>query len=104
MTHARYVAIDPLRALEQQTATATSEMLQVISSSPSDLQPVLAAMLEKAVLICDAKFGDIYRWEGDAAQLHGGALRCALDGDRVSIARNAAVTWRVKLRFSGWND
>jgi two-component system, NtrC family, sensor kinase len=34
-----------------------------------DLQPVFATMLESAVRICDAAFGDIFRWEGDGLRL-----------------------------------
>ena len=58
---------DLTESLDQQTAT--SQVLQVISSSPGDLEPVFASMLENAVRICDAKFGNIYRWEGDALHL-----------------------------------
>jgi GAF domain-containing protein len=51
------------QSLEQQTAT--SDVLQVISRSPSELEPVFSAILENAVRICKARFGTLYLREAD---------------------------------------
>ena len=67
-------------SLEQQTAT--SEVLQVISRSPSELLAVFQAMLDRATRICQATFGNLFVREGDVVRADAvtGAIgvRCAM--------------------------
>jgi signal transduction histidine kinase len=54
-------------ALEQQTATG--EVLSVISSSPTNVQPVFDRILANALRLCDAAYGAVWRFEHGAFHL-----------------------------------
>src|SRR5262249_16471104 len=55
----------------QDREAATAEILRVIRSSPSDLQPVFDAIVRNAVTLCGALWGMVWRFDGDAVNLVG---------------------------------
>ena len=74
-------------ALEQQTATA--EILRVIASSPTDLQPVMEAVAENAARVCGATDSSIFRLEGEHLRLvarHGSLRRSLAIGDTIPVS------------------
>ena len=90
------------RDLEEalQRETATSEVLRVISSSPSDLKPVFETILANATRLCGAKFGMVNLSDGAER------LRCAKatrDQPRLEPA-SAAVPSAAKQQKDDYND
>jgi len=77
-------------SLEQQTAT--SEILGVIASSPTDIQPVLDAVAENAARLCDSVDAQIWRVEGDMARKvasYGGVSPVLAVGETRPIRRGS---------------
>ena len=75
-------------ALEQQTATA--EILRVISSSPTDIQPVFDAIVAKAPAPVSRHHGSLYRFDGDlvrCAAVYGQAISFEVVGERRRLSR-----------------
>ncbi len=57
-------------SLEQQTAT--SEILRVISSSPTDIQPIFDAIAERALRLCGGLFSGVFRFDGELMHIAAG--------------------------------
>jgi signal transduction histidine kinase len=84
-------------SLEQQTATA--EILGVISSSPTDLQPVMAAVVESAARLCDAQNAQIFQIDGELMRLvaRHGPVKSSLEAGEARPLTRGSVSGRVAL-------
>src|SRR5262249_1670801 len=99
------IAIENVRLLNElreslQQQTATSEGLDVISSSPGELEPMFKAKLENAVRLCEASFGNLLLYDGDVFRhvaLHNAPKAWAADSERdpVPPRRSARILYRV---------
>src|SRR4029453_1466806 len=85
-------------ALEQQTATA--EILRVIPSSTTDVQPVFDAIVRSAVLLCGGVFGAAFRFDGENLHLAAHQNLPAVQSSFPMLAHPGHVTGRGVLERS----
>ena len=85
------------QALEQQTATG--EILRVISTSPTDIQPVLETVVKSAARFCGASDAEIFHLEGDRLRVaaHHGPIPGPA-GRLISVAPGSAAGRAVRER------
>jgi PAS domain S-box-containing protein len=78
-------------SLEQQTAT--SEVLKVIASSPTDIHPVLEVIAKNAARVCGADDAHIYRVDGDTLRewTHLGPIPGLEDGESLPLSRGSLI-------------
>ena len=86
---------DLTEALDQQTAT--SEILRVISSSPTDLQPVMEALVASAAELCQAQNAQIFRAEDRTMRLvaRHGPVRSTLIAGQARLITRGSVSGRT---------
>jgi signal transduction histidine kinase len=84
-------------SLDQQTATA--EILGAISSSPTDLRPVMEAVVKSAATLCEAQNAQIFRVEGSAMRLvaRWGPVKSSLEAGEARPITRASVSGRTML-------
>ena len=85
-----------IESLEQQTAT--SDILRVIASSPTDIQPVLEAVVQNAARLCDANDVQIYKVDGNVLRqvTHHGPIPALQDGETLPLVPGL-ITGRAVL-------
>src|SRR6267142_1261674 len=76
--HGKAEALEQLQTRDRELAEAqeqrraTTDILRVISSAPTDVQPVFNVIVEQAVRLCGARFGRVYRYDGGVIDMVAG--------------------------------
>ncbi|MDQ2914388.1 MAG: GAF domain-containing protein [Chloroflexota bacterium] len=73
--------------------TATSEILRVMASSPTEVQPVLDAIAENAARVCGASDAHVYRVEGEVLKqwAHFGPIPGLAPGESLPLSRGSVI-------------